>query len=385
MDQIERVLNLIKDEDLERLGKLSEVDKCNTKLLGKIIFKGLMKLILMGQKTSLRALEMVINRCIMDKNSDKSTVTYSGLSKRLKVINPEYFKGVYIDLMSKIKKLLPQKTLNNLHKFDSTIINLSGYLIKGGLKIGGKSNDSQVKVSVGLKDQLPTSIRFCKGQEESSEDIALVRAINEAKVEKEDILLFDRGIRKVGTFAEFDEKEYKFITRVKVGRKHDVISRNKVIREQKSDGSEILEDIIVNLYRARGKVAEKHDLRLIKIRNKIGDEIWFLTNLFEMPAYEVTELYRRRWDIEVFFKFIKQNLGYKHFLSHTMNGMKVYIYMIIITALLFLVYKIKNNLHGFKIALLQFTLDLNDSFIRSIVLLSGGNLHAVDHLISRYF
>ncbi len=193
MDQIERVLNLIKDEDLERLGKLSEVDKCNTKLLGKIIFKGLMKLILMGQKTSLRALEMVIDRCIMDKNSDKSTVTYSDLSKRLKVINPEYFKGVYIDLMSKIKKLLPQKTSNNLHKFDSTIINLSGYLIKDGLKIGGKSNDSQVKVSVGLKDQLPTSIRFCKGQEESSEDMALVRAINEAKVEKEDILLFDNA------------------------------------------------------------------------------------------------------------------------------------------------------------------------------------------------
>ncbi|WP_425386687.1 transposase [Wolbachia endosymbiont (group A) of Barypeithes pellucidus] len=81
-----------------------------------------------------------------------------------------------------------------------------------------------------------------------------------------------------------------------------------------------------------------------------------------MPAYEVTELYRRRWDIEVFFKFIKQNLGYKHFLSHAMNGIKVYIYMIIITALLFLVYKIRNNLRGFKIALLQFTLDLNDSF-----------------------
>ncbi len=45
-----------------------------------------MKLILMGQKTSLRALEMVINRCIIDKNDDESTVTYSGLSKRLKVL-----------------------------------------------------------------------------------------------------------------------------------------------------------------------------------------------------------------------------------------------------------------------------------------------------------
>ena len=384
MDQIEEVLNLIKDEDLERLGKLSEVDKCNTKLLGKIIFKGLMKLILMGQKTSLRTLEMVINRCVVDKNNDKNTVTYSGLSKRLKVINPDYFKGVYFDLINKVEKLLPKKTSHNLHRFDSTIINLSGYLIKNGLKIGGKSNDSQVKVSVGLKNQLPTSIRFCKGQEESSEDIALVRAINEAKVEKEDILLFDRGIAKVGTFTEFDEKEYKFITRAYLKRRYCVIRENEITQKQQPDGSEILEDNIVNLYSGSRAVA-KHDLRLIKIRNKAGDEIWFLTNLFEMPAYEITELYRRRWDIEVFFKFIKQNLGYKHFLSHTMNGMKVYIYMIIITALLFLVYKIRNSLHGFKIALLQFTLDLNESFIRSIVLLSGGSLHAVNHLISRHF
>lgn len=384
MDRIEEVINLIKDEDLERLGKLSEVDKCNTKLLGKIIFKGLMKLILMGQKTSLRTLEMVINRCVVNKNNEKNTVTYSGLSKRLKVINPDYFKGVYIDLMNKVEKLLPKKTSHNLHRFDSTIINLSGYMIKDGLKVGGKNNDSQVKVSVGLKGQLPTSIRFCKGQEEGSEDIALVRAINEAKVEKEDILLFDRGIAKTETFVEFDKKEYKFITRIHLKRRYDIVGKNEITQKQQPNGSEILEDIIVNLYQEKSKAARKHNLRLIKIRNKAGDEIWFLTNLFEMPAYEVTELYRRRWDIEVFFKFIKQNLGYKHFLSHTMNGMKVYIYMIIITALLFLVYKIKNNLHGFKIALLQFTLDLNDSFIRSIVLLSGGNLRVVDHLISRH-
>ncbi|WP_410541875.1 transposase [Wolbachia endosymbiont (group E) of Neria commutata] len=87
---------------------------------------------------------------------------------------------------------------------------------------------------------------------------------------------------------------------------------------------------------------------------------------------QVTEIYRGRWDIEVFFKFIKQNLGYKHFLSHIINGMKVYIYMIIIMALLFLVYKTRNDLQGFKIALLQFTLDLDGSFLCSIVLLSGG-------------
>ncbi|GAJ46791.1 putative transposase y4zB [Holospora elegans E1] len=77
-----------------------------------------------------------------------------------------------------------------------------------------------------------------------------------------------------------------------------------------------------------------------------------------MPALDVTELYKRRWDIEVFFKFIKQKLGYKHFLSHSLNGMKVYIYMILITDLLFLIYKARKKLHGFKIPLFQFTLDL---------------------------
>lgn len=86
MDQIEEILNLVKDEDLEKLGKLNEVDKYNTKLVGKMVFKGLMRLILMGQKTSLRALEMVINRRMVSKDDDKNKVTYSGLSKRLKIL-----------------------------------------------------------------------------------------------------------------------------------------------------------------------------------------------------------------------------------------------------------------------------------------------------------
>lgn len=65
-------------------------------LVGKIIFKDLMKLILMGQRTSLRALEMVINRSVIHKNDNKNKITYSGLSKRLKVVNPNYFKNILI-------------------------------------------------------------------------------------------------------------------------------------------------------------------------------------------------------------------------------------------------------------------------------------------------
>lgn len=195
-------------------------------------------------------------------------------------------------MVNKLSSDLGAINERTLHRFDSTIINLSGRLIKDGLKIGGKAIDSQIKVSVGLRQQLPTSLRFCTLQEESSEDLALVRAINEARIDSEDILLFDRGISKAGTFGEFEAKEYKFITRLNVGRRHHVIKPHSTIVS-----STIIEDLTVSLYAKGSKTPLPTCLRLIKMLNKEGNELWFLTNLFDMSALEITELYRKRWDI----------------------------------------------------------------------------------------
>lgn len=374
METIDGIMELVTKEDLESLATSYGVNRYNTKLTGEIIFKGLKRLILLGKKTSLRMLETLINEGITHFEPTPS-VSYSGISKRLKDIKWRYFEAIYRTLINKLSPDLGTINERTLHRFDSTIINLSGRLIKDGLKIGGKAIDSQIKVSVGLRQQLPTSIRFCTLQEESSEDLALVRAINEARIESEDILLFDRGISKAGTFGEFEAKEYKFITRLNVGRRHHVIKTHSTIVS-----STIIEDLIVSLYAKGSKTPLPTSLRLIKMLNKEGNELWFLTNLFDMSALEITELYRRRWDIDVFFKFIKQNLGYKHFLSHSMNGMRVYIYMVLITALVFLAYKIKTKLQGFKIPLFRFNLALEKSFVKSMILLSGGNFDAVKHL-----
>lgn len=379
MDKIESILSLLKEEDLDNLGKDYAVDNYNTKLLGKLMFKGLLKLILLGRQVSLRMLERIINQGLWIENKVQQ-VTFSGLSKRLKTLNVDYFKCIYNHLVSVSSDMLNAKEKKNLHRFDSTIISLSGQLLKDGLKLGGKATDKQIKVSIGLKNELPTSIRFCKSQEESSEDIALIRAINESKISSEDILLFDRGVSKANTFKDLNDKDYKFITRVNTSRKHQIISRNQV---KNFDGDiKILEDIIVNLY-GKGSSSKpiQNNIRLIKIKNKDGNDIWFLTNMFDTAPECIAQIYRRRWDIEVFFKFIKQHLGYKHFLSHSINGMKVYIYIILIAAIMFLIYKIQNKLQGFKIPLFEFTLEIDKSIIRSIVLLAGGNLNLVKHIL----
>lgn len=119
------------------------------------------------------------------------------------------FAGVtiYEDLVNKSSKILLGSKNWKINRFDSTIITLSGMIIKDGLNVGGDANDMQIKMSVELKGVLPNNIRFCTNQSEVSEDIALVKAINEAKLEKEDIILFDRGISKSKTFNDFTKQD----------------------------------------------------------------------------------------------------------------------------------------------------------------------------------
>jgi IS4 transposase len=82
--------------------------------------------------------------------------------------------------------------------------------------------------------------------------------------------------------------------------------------------------------------------------------------------------------IEVFFKFIKQNLQCKHFISYQMNRMKAYLYCLLIAAILFTIFKIGNQLKGFKSTLLQFSLAMEKAMIKDIVTFCGGNPDLVE-------
>ncbi len=113
-----------------------------------------------------------------------------------------------------------------------------------------------------------------------------------------------------------------------------------------------------------------------------GKEICFITNLMDEDAYVIAEWYKQRWEIEVFFKFIKQHLHASHLVSRTENGMKVMIYMTMITAVLLLAYKKINRMKGYKIMKLKFETELETDIIRTIVILCGGDPNKAAHLFS---
>ena len=110
----------------------------------------------------------------------------------------------------------------------------------------------------------------------------------------------------------------------------------------------IQSDEIVFLINKKEKQTQcKH--RLIKgTIDESGQKICFVTNMLEEEAYNITELYRERWEIEVFFKLIKQHLNVKHLVSRNENGMKVMIYMTMILATLLIVYKKSTKLRAIR-------------------------------------
>ncbi|OJW70666.1 MAG: hypothetical protein BGO68_06340 [Candidatus Amoebophilus sp. 36-38] len=312
-------------------------------------------------------------------------IDHSSIGKRLNQLEVKYFKGIYEDLVLSYNTNFSKQEVDKFHRFDSTIITLSGKLLKDGLNLGGKPQDRLIKISVSLKDNIPASVRICKEAAEASENIALKRAINQAKVAKETILLFDRGIAKGDTFNELSESKQYFITRLNVGRKYVQVRENRDNKAQTSNEDSVIEDSsltilsdeIINLYNQHG-TRINCELRLFKTKNQKGEELWFLTNVAYLTGQEVCSSYKRRWDIEVFFKFIKQHLQCKHFISYNNNGMSIYLYCILIAAILFVIYKISNSLTGFKLALLRFTLSAEKAMIKDIVSFCGGKPELVD-------
>ena len=185
---------------------------------------------------------------------------------------------------------------------------------------------------------------------------------------------------------DFSCKDVTFICRAKENRKH-IELESLIIEGQDLDLGEttLVKDSMVNLYTGipinnkKGKIHYRQELvnvpfRLIIAQSKEDSkkQFWFITNDFDLTAKEVAQDYRRRWDIEVFFRFIKQELNASHLVSLNKNGIEIILHMTLIAAMMILIYKHVNGL-GYKTAKRRFKMEIRDLVISIIVVKCGGN------------
>lgn len=377
MDYISRLLSFIPDEELEAFALHTQVDKYAKKLQGELLFKLLFYCIVTEKDNSLRgmqsALESSLFQAISPEDSGLS-IAHSSISERLSSVRYEYFEKIFMHCVKEYKASLDD-VQNKVVRFDSTIVSLSSKLLNIGynLKGGDAEKHRLLKFTIGYSD-VPDCICFYTAQTYTSENAALKETIvlNQKDV-KQSISVFDRGITSRANYDALTDNGILYISRMDPNAKHTIYTDNILKTKVETKTLTILSDSWVYLF-TTNKKRSKHPVRIITaIKKADGERISFITNIKKIKVKEITEIYKSRWQIEVFFKFIKQHLNFSHLLNRSENGIKVVMYVTMVTAILLTHYKNINKLKGYKIAKRKFAQDLERDIIYNIVLLCGGN------------
>ena len=108
-----------------------------------------------------------------------------------------------------------------------------------------------------------------------------------------------------------------------------------------------------------------------------------MTNVLTLDAPAIAQVYRQRWDIEVFFRFLKQEMNLTHFVCNDLNAIQVMIYCTLIAAMLVLVFKKLNGIKSYKNAKTRFVKELDASVLLELIDKTGG-VERLRELLRRY-
>jgi hypothetical protein len=373
----QEVINLIPDQYLTFLSAETQVDYKVQKLSGKVMFKLLVYSLLAAQRGSLRTMETIFSSYTFQSFAHIGPgmqTRYNSIRDRINTIQADFFEKLFYTCYDLFACYLKRKD-HLVLRFDSTMVALSGKLLTIGMRVGSNTSKKQLKFTIGFDGLLPTTGKLFHQQKELSEDITLRQTILQASLGGDDMAVFDRGLQKRATFAEFDDGQIQFVTRLKTNALFEVVEKLPLPAppaDEPAASVAIHYDEWVHLYGTGNKLL-RHPFRLIRATILASkEEIWFLTNIKDLTAFEIATIYKLRWDIEVFFKFLKQELNFNHVLVRSENGIKVMLYTSLLTAMLLLVYKQVNKLKGYKIPKLRFVVELEEELIKYIVLLCGG-------------
>ena len=288
-----------------------------------------------GQLTNLNSLRDIC-LCLKAHNNKlyhlgiKNYVSHTTLSRANEKRDWQIFAdfGYYlIELVRPLYKnsAVPNLSIENeLFALDSTTISCSINLL---IWAEGKYTRGAIKVHtlLDLRGSIPSFILITDGKCHDSNILDEITPVPEA------IYVMDKAYVDFKALYRINILESYFVTRAKATLKYTIIEQNFNIDE--STG--LRADKIIELTIVKSKKLYPEKLRLIEYYDTEKDNyLIFMTNNFEVSALEVSYIYKNRWQIETFFKWIKQNLVIKKLWGHSQNAVKIHIWTAICTYLI---------------------------------------------------
>lgn len=254
------------------------------------------------------------------------------------------FEAVYRDLYATYKDELSAdsrrrqvpKWLHRLQIIDSTTITLFSNLIFKGVgrhpKRGKKKGGIKVHANIHANEGVPSDIRFTSA---ATNDSFMLLPSNYACG---DIIALDRAYINYSKFEELTRREVVYVTKMKKNLVYETESDTMYIDPE----GQMAYRVQHVSFRKQGKAREDivHRARIITyvdIKKYKAKRVSLLTNDFEMEVEDIVAIYRKRWEIELLFKQLKQNFPLRYFYGESANAIKIQIWVTLIANLLLMV------------------------------------------------
>lgn len=261
----------------------------------------------------------------IEKAPSRSTLSYANAHRPAEVFQDYFFALLehyrsFCPLGCRKKKF---RFKSKLYSFDSTTISLCLSLFpwasyrsaKGGVKI---------HVLLDHDDYMPAFVQITNA---NVHDSTMSKCLS---LKPGSIIVMDRGYVDYSQFFVWNKAQIRFVTRLK----DNAVLESLQQRPVPSHRSDLISDEDIRLSSQRAQQAYPEKLRRVVVHNDENNEdLVLLTNDFTLSAATIADIYKDRWEIELFFKTLKQNLKVKTFVGTSENALRIQLWTALISLL----------------------------------------------------
>ena len=268
----------------------------------------------------------------------------------------EIFRNLYYHLFSKCTAMSPRHKFrfkNPLHILDSSIITLSLSAFPWA-KYSKTKGALKMHTMLDYKGTIPSFMVVTPGKDS---DIKVAKE-SHLPLCPDSILVADRAYLDFDWYNALNAAGVFFVIRVKKNLKYKVLETKTQLQKEKT-----ISDKEILMTGVKTSTLYPQPLRLIHLKVKGEKPVLLITNNFKFAASTVTQIYKSRWDIEEFFRWIKQNLKIKSFLGTSENAVLIQIWTALIYYLLLAYIKFQTQ---YKFTLLHFARVLKEALFKKV-------------------
>jgi hypothetical protein len=302
--------------------------------------------------SSLRAIQQASELKNVQKKLRCSRASLGSLSESVAVFDPERIKPIIEQLNAKIQPVNRNDKFKSIKGqitlVDGSLVKVLPWLSRAMLQKPTDKNEIRMHTFFHAEKYVPEKIIVTAGTGRGKDD---EREITEKNLEVDHVYVMDRGYAKFTLLNAIADIGSSYACRFRDNLRYRVVESRELTEDDIEAG--VLSDQIIEAGLTTSKAGRpNHKMRLVTIRtkpharrgghrkpNQTGGEpsdgiLRIVTNLLDVPAHVIGELYRCRWQIETFFRFLKHLLGCRHLVSTSRNGIEIQLYMAIIACML---------------------------------------------------